>query len=179
MLQTMPNLVALKGNHDSFFLRIINKDEELREIYVKEYGNSMENLLCEDQQGLIQWLQDLPGCYLCDNLGLSAYHGSPWNPLEGYVHPDSSLEKFRDYPGSIFVLGHTHYPMVRTINDKLIVNPGSLGQPRNGGWPSYAIIEFPSKKVVFKEVSYNKAELLARIDELGRSNQYLKKNLFR
>jgi predicted phosphodiesterase len=179
MLQTFPNLISLKGNHDAIFLRIINKDDELREAYAKEYGNSMENLLCEDVQELIQWLSDLPECYSCDSLGLAGYHGSPWSKLEGYVYPHSSLDKFGDYQASIFVLGHTHYPMLRTIKDKLIVNPGSLGQPRNGGWPSYALIHFPSKEVIFREVHYNKAELLRRIDELDNNNQYLKNIIVR
>ena len=178
MLKSIPNLITLKGNHDSIYLQINNKDEELRQAYVKQYGNSMENLLCEGAQELIQWLSDLPES-LSANLGLYAYHGSPWNPLEGYVYPDSPLDKFNDYPASIFILGHTHYPMVRTMNDKLIVNPGSLGQPRNGGWPTYAVINYPSKHVMFKEVHYNKAELIKRIDELDSSNQYLKQILFR
>ncbi len=179
MLQTIPDLISLKGNHDAIFLRIINKDEELREAYGKEYGNSMENLLCEDVQELIQWLSDLPESYSCDSLGLAGYHGSPWSNLEGYVYPDSSLEKFNDYPASIFVLGHTHYPMLKTTKSKLILNPGSLGQPRNGGWPTYALLDFPSKEVVFKEVSYDKAKLLRRIDEFDSDNQYLRKNLFK
>ena len=178
MLQTIPNLITIKGNHDSIFLRIINKDEELRQAYIKQYGNSMENLLCEDVHELIQWLLDLPESYSCDSLGLAGYHGSPWSNLEGYVYPDSSLDKFNDYPASIFILGHTHYPMVRTIKDKLIVNPGSLGQPRNGGWPTYAVIDYPSKHVTFKEVPYNKAELLRRIDELDSNNKYLKNILY-
>jgi predicted phosphodiesterase len=29
-------------------------------------------------------------------------------------------------------LGHTHQPALRRLDHKLIVNPGSLGQPRNG-----------------------------------------------
>jgi predicted phosphodiesterase len=177
MLQMIPNLISLKGNHDSIFLRIIDKDEKLRQDYAKKYGNSMESLLHEDVQGLIQWLSDLPESYSCNSLALTAYHGSPWSNLEGYVYPDSSLDKFCDYPAfNLFLLGHTHYPMLRKINDKLIVNPGSLGQPRNGGWPTYAIIDLPSKQVVFKEVPYNKAELLRRIDELDGDNQNLRKN---
>jgi putative phosphoesterase len=177
MLQTIPNLISLKGNHDSIFLRIVNKDEDLRQTYVKRYGNSMENLLRSDVGDLIQWLSDLPKSYLCDSLSLACYHGSPWSNLEGYVYPDSSLEKFENYPDSIFVLGHTHYPMVRKVRDKLIVNPGSLGQPRNGGWPSYALLDFPSKQVVLKEVIYDKADLLRRIDLYDSGNQYLRKYL--
>ncbi|MFB3883662.1 MAG: metallophosphoesterase [Thermodesulfobacteriota bacterium] len=178
MLQTIPNLISLKGNHDSIFLRIVNKDRELRQAYLKKYGNSMENLLGEEGGEIIRWLSDLPESYSCDRLGLAGYHGSPWSNLEGYVYADSPFERFCDYPAATFVLGHTHYPMSKTIEDKLIVNPGSLGQPRNGGWPSYALIDFPSRRVEFKEVRYNKGELLRRIDEFDSDNQYLKRILF-
>jgi len=179
MLKTMPSLIALKGNHDESFLRIINKDEELRQAYIKKYGNSMENLLGEDAEELNQWLSGLPDLYIHANTGLAFYHGSPWNYLDGYVYPDSPLEKFLDYPSSLFVLGHTHYPTVRTIDDKLIVNPGSLGQPRNGGLPTYAIIDCSSKKVIFREISYDKTDLIRQIDKLDGNNQYLKKVLYR
>ena len=179
MLQTIPNLIALKGNHDEFFLRIINKDEELRQAYIKRYGNSMEKLLGEDVEELNQWLSGLPESYIDTDSGFAFYHGSPWDYLDGYVYPDSPLDKFLDYRSSLFVLGHTHYPMVRTIDDKLIVNPGSLGQPRNGGWPTYAIIDYPSKKVIFREISYDKTDLIRQIDKLDGNNKYLQRILYR
>ena len=99
--------------------------------------------------------------------------------MEGYVYEDSSLNNFLDYSSSLFILGHTHYPMTRTINDKLIVNPGSLGQPRHGGWPTYALIEYPSKKVVFREVPYDKSALLLQIGEFDDNNRYLKEVILR
>ena len=180
MLQTIPNLIALKGNHDLIFLNIVTKkDEELRKAYLKRYGNSMENLLAQVTGELNQWLSGLPESYIHADSGLAFYHGSPWDPLDGYVYPDTPLEKFSDYPFSFFLLAHTHYPMVRTINDKLIVNPGSLGQPRHGGWPTYAVISYPSKKVIFREISYDKTDLIRQIDKLDGSNQYLRKVLFR
>ncbi len=180
MLKTVPNLIAIKGNHDLILLRIIiNKDEELRQTYLKKYGNSMENLLGGDAEQLNQWLSGLPESYIQTDSGFAFYHGSPWDPLNGYVYPDSPLEKFLDYPSLLFVLGHTHYLMVRTIDDKLIVNPGSLGQPRNGGLPTYAIIDCPSKKVIFREISYDKTDLIRQIDKLGGNNEYLRRILYR
>lgn len=179
MLQTIPNLIALKGNHDKIFLRIINKDEELRQAYIKKYGNSMENLLGQETSELNQWLSGLPELYIHANSGLAFYHGSPWDYLDGYVYPDSPLKQFLDHPASLFVLGHTHYPMVRKIDDKLIVNPGSLGQPRHGGWPTYAIINYPSEKVIFRKVFYDKSELVRQIDKLDVNNESLRKILFR
>ena len=68
VLKTVPNLIAIKGNHDLIFLRIIiNKDEELRQTYLKKYGNSMENLLGGDAEQLNQWLSGLPESYIHSN----------------------------------------------------------------------------------------------------------------
>ncbi len=172
MLQTIPSLIALKGNHDSIFLKIIEGDKDLRKNYLKKYGCSMENLLRDNNNDIIQWLSGLPESYISSDLDLSCYHGSPWDTMDGYVYPDSPLEKFLDYPISFFILGHTHYRMSRNIGDKLIVNPGSLGQPRDGGWPTYTVIDYPLKKIWFREVPYNKSEFLKRIEEIGDDNPY-------
>ncbi len=180
MLKTVPNLIAIKGNHDLIFLRIIiNKDEELRQTYLKKYGNSVENLLGQDTGELNQWLSGLSESYIHSNSGFAFYHGSPLDYLDGYMYPDSPLEKFLDYPSSLFVLGHTHYPMVRTIDDKLIVNPGSLGQPRHGGWPTYATVEHPSRKVVLKDVQYDRSAVAKQVEERDVDNNYLKEILYR
>jgi len=176
---SLPHLIALQGNHDQIFLKIVQGDEDLRKDYLREYGSSLEHLLENDNQELRRWLSTLPETYSFPALDLNCYHGSPWNPMEGYVYPDSSLEKFLNYTSSLFILGHTHYPMTRKINNTLIVNPGSLGQPRNGGLPTYAIIDCSSKKVIFREISYDKTDLIRQIDKLDGNNEYLKNILYR
>src|SRR3990172_7195601 len=35
-------------------------------------------------------------------------------------------------PADLILLGHTHLPAIRQFGGRLIVNPGSLGQPRYG-----------------------------------------------
>ncbi len=71
-------------------------------------------------------------------------HGSPRDPLYEYVRPsvsDQDLEAMtRDLNADIVLLGHTHLPMLRQIGSKLVVNPGSLGQPRDGDWRSAYLI---------------------------------------
>jgi len=174
MLSSLPNLIAIKGNHDQMFLELLWGDDTSRKDYRIKYGNSIERLIADGSSDLREWLLKLPESYYSPKLGLGCYHASPWGSMEGYVYPDSSLKKFLDYEPTIFILGHTHYPMVRTISDKLIVNPGSLGQPRNSALPTYAIIDFPSKKVTFREVSYDNAELIKQIDKFGSNKEYLK-----
>ena len=39
-------------------------------------------------------------------------------------------------------MGHTHVPFIRKIGDKVLLNPGSIGQPRTGNsLASYAVYE--------------------------------------
>jgi|GEM_PF-251581 len=174
MIQSIPNLVAVLGNHDSYFLRVVDGDKSLKNDYCKKYGTSIDRLLDSSPTELVKWFTRLPQNYMLRELGISTYHGSPWDTIEGYVYPDSLLEGFLDYDASVFFLGHTHYPMVKNVNNKMIVNPGSLGQPRNGGWPTYAVFDYDSKKVSYREVNYDKNELLHKLQEIGDDNQYLR-----
>jgi putative phosphoesterase len=72
-------------------------------------------------------------------------HGSPWEPYDEYIMPTSGLIERMPELGSDFVfLGHTHVPMVRPVNGTLVVNPGSVGDPRGpstGGMATYAIVD--------------------------------------
>ena len=62
---------------------------------------------------------------------VAMYHGSPRNDDE-YVFPwavDESIVRLAD--ASFVILGHTHMPMVRAFRPGIVVNPGSVGQPRD------------------------------------------------
>jgi len=64
-------------------------------------------------------------------------HGTPANPLQGDLHPATAPEAelralFEPVAADVIVLGHTHLPALRLLGRQLIVNPGSLGQPRYG-----------------------------------------------
>jgi predicted phosphodiesterase len=178
-LMTLPNLVALRGNHDHIFLEILNGDEILRRDYLKKYGPSMERLLDKDCRDLARWLSDLPGSFAEVPGGIVAAHGSPWDPISGYVYPDTPLQPFLKENAEMFLLGHTHHSMEKRIEGKYIINPGSLGQPRNGGWPTYAVIEGHSRATQFREVPYGKDSLTADIERKAAGHPYLVEVLFR
>ena len=178
-LRAIPNLVSLRGNHDSLFIDIYNGDENVRQNYLSRYGKSIEKLLQSDCHELADWLSNLPDSITWDNYSICLCHGSPWAPSDGYVYPDAPLDQFKIDTASVFILGNTHYPMHRRIGEKIIINPGSLGQPRHGGWPSYSVIDLPSGNVVFREVRYDKKNLLQQIEKIDRDNEYLREVLFR
>ena len=47
----------------------------------------------------------------------------------------------------VLVVGHTHQPVIAQIGETLVINPGSLGQPRDPAHPirrTYAILDTES-----------------------------------
>jgi len=179
LLCRMPNLIAVKGNHDAIFLEILKGNERVRKQYLQKYGMSMEHLLAQEYTELVSWLTSLPSSYRNLEHGCVCIHGSPQDPLDGYVYPDSSLQFFRELPERFFFLGHTHYRMHKRIGDKYVVNPGSVGQPRDGGRPTYVVVDLGSGNVSFREVVYDLESLKKRIDEIGDENKYLRQILDR
>jgi len=72
-------------------------------------------------------------------------HATPADPLFTYLRPDETdawIRAVESVDADVVLVGHTHLPMVLTAGSRMIVNPGSVGQPRDGDpRASYAIID--------------------------------------
>jgi putative phosphoesterase len=93
-------------------------------------------------------------------------HATPRDPLDEYAPPDVEFWKRRlqDVDADVVCVGHTHQPYVLEVGDKLVVNPGSIGQPRDGDpRASYAVIE--DYKVELKRHEYPVEDTLRVIRE--------------
>jgi diadenosine tetraphosphatase ApaH/serine/threonine PP2A family protein phosphatase len=90
------------------------------------------------------------------------FHGAPWMPLEGRVYPDfAEWERFGSCTEEIILLGHTHYPMVKEWRGKVIINPGSVGQPRSrSGAAEYAVLDVAKRSVVFERAPYDVSRVI-------------------
>jgi len=109
-------------------------------------------------------------------------HASPDDPLHEYVQPQDARLGLRRWEGRarIILLGHTHRPFAarldasparswraqhfaEVIDDHrpeaaplLIVNPGSVGQPRDADpRASYAILDFAERSAELRRVTYD------------------------
>lgn len=62
-------------------------------------------------------------------------HGSPRSMYE-YIKPETPeqdvREMIKDLNADFVIIGHSHIPFVRQVGDITIINPGSVGQPRDG-----------------------------------------------
>jgi putative phosphoesterase len=82
-------------------------------------------------------------------------HATPRDPLDEYAHPDADFwaRRLQNVEADVVCVGHTHQPYVLPVGDKLVVNPGSVGQPRDGDpRASYAVIE--DNRVELKRAAY-------------------------
>lgn len=82
-------------------------------------------------------------------------HASPCDPGTQYVWPRSpELRRLADVDADVVVLGHTHTQMAVRVGRALVVNPGSVGEPRdpaNGRRLSYAVLDTGTGEVTFDD----------------------------
>ena len=127
-------IVSVRGNHDHILLECLRQHIAPPAAYQARHGSALSRALRSLDPAAAALMQSWPTTrrLVVDGATLVLYHGAPWDPLEGRVYPDySDWARFADVPGDIILLGNTHYPFHRRYHDKLIVNPGSVGQPRD------------------------------------------------
>jgi protein phosphatase len=83
-----------------------------------------------------EYLGSLPLAAMEKAEGLSFFlcHAAPSHPLFRYITADSPRwERESELtPADIVLTGHTHIPFLRPFGERIVANPGSIGQPRTG-----------------------------------------------
>jgi len=103
----------------------------------------------------MSFLQGLPNYRSFDRDGVSFYmtHGSPRDNIFEYVFPWSSDDMFKTFAAmgddKVIVMGHTHIPMEKRMDDKIFLNPGSVGQPRDGD-PQASFMIFDTSNKIYR-----------------------------
>lgn len=98
--------------------------------------------------------------------GMTIYHGSPatMKDMALEYEPENMCSIFVADKSRIIAFGHTHIPIVRECSDKTILNPGSVGQPRDGNnQASYAVWDTEKHTFDIKRVHYDFKRVQAKI----------------
>lgn len=180
-LDQLENLIWLKGNHDTYFLQLFY-GEKREDDFIKKYGHSYADLGSRFAKAECEKIEALRSDYIIEEQGckIGIFHGTPQDALEGRLYPRDAIEEpqiYRQY--DIVVLGHTHCRMKRFIGDTLVVNSGSLGQPRDGNGYGYAVIDTSNKTVRFENIILDTVELYRQIDRYDPRLKKLKSVLER
>lgn len=107
------------------------------------------------------------------NKKLMLIHGGPEYPLDQYIFPHdhedikSTFEFMELIEVDLLFLGHTHVPMLIENQDgRIICNPGSVGQPRDGNsQPCYVLYDLGTEEITFHRVSYDPTTTINGIKE--------------
>ena len=158
------NAICLLGNHDAMVTGRLPLNEKNELSY--RHRDARKRLGAGGIGRLSRWPEKLE--LTLDGRRLLLVHGHPADHLEGYCYPDTSLEPFRDVPYDIVVTGHTHRPFIRTLGEKLFINPGSCGLPRDqGNAPSFGVYDSTKGATEIYRLRMNPEEILAEFEAVG------------
>jgi len=155
---------CVRGNHDHYTVQRIATASghgckrlaaATRELHWKEL-----------QPSHIKFLSRLPVTQTLQLDGKTFYlvHATPRDPLDEYLSNDPAGWKARlsGIEADFVCVGHTHIPMHLDLDRWQLINPGSVGQPRDGdSRAAYAVIE--NGELSFRRVEY---DIDAAVDQM-------------
>lgn len=117
-----------------------------------------------------RFLRDLPLTAAAERGGRRFFlcHATPSDPLFAYCPPDSPSwnEEAPAVAADVILVGHTHLPFVRQVGQRTVVNPGSLGQPKDGG-PDASYAVWQDGQLYLRKVTYPVERTVSQIGRLG------------
>lgn len=156
--------LTVLGNHD---LAALDHDTAFMNPYAAQAVLWTSSRLEDDSK---TWLRTLTteARFHAAGLEVAMYHGSVGSWTD-YVYAeaatDSLLKKARC---NLLLLGHTHVPFVKRLQSGLIVNPGSVGQPRDGDpRSSYVMFDTDSKDCEVVRLDYDVDKAAEAIESAG------------
>lgn len=155
----------VRGNHDNAVAFRVDCEcgEAFKHLSVatREY---MWKVLDDEQ---LAWIGRPPTSLetAIDNKKIFAVHAAPSNHMFKYLRPDTPdaelAAEAAAVDADIILTGHSHQPFVRDFGGRLLVNVGSVGQPRDGiPRVSYAVIN--GGDVELKRADYDVEKAVAR-----------------
>jgi predicted phosphodiesterase len=182
-VRLLPGLVCMRGNHDAAALGQIDI-----EAFNAEAKISIQWLLSRLTDESLEFLGGLPEKKVIGQITLA--HGSPRNPVWEYILDTRTALRNFDYFETLFCfVGHTHLPIIYQLDDeeknsaslivsrpndrftllkRALLNPGSVGQPRDHNpKASYALFDPIANTWENHRVAYDLRSVQTRILEAG------------
>lgn len=177
LVRSIPKLTAIIGNHDV---------AALNQIDINTFNVDAQRAIRWTQETLTaetaEYLESLPKAV--DKLPFIVVHGSPRDPVWEYILDRYiAMQNFDHFHTPYCLVGHTHTPVIYQRIDKnifehppnytadvaldegrYIINPGSVGQPRDSNpKAAYALLDTKTCVWTFKRVPYDIAETQRRM----------------
>jgi putative phosphoesterase len=158
------SVVGIAGNHDRTVIR--------------SQVSTMNHVAGEAARWTAKELSDKSKAYLASlpprmhvTIGgklIGLYHGSPRDDVEYVFEGDADPELLRMSGTRLLIMGHTHVPFIHRSKEGTIVNPGSVGQPRDGD-PRACFMVYDSTKDDFsiRRTEYDIESVVKAVERAG------------
>jgi len=156
------DMATVQGNHD----RAVGGDTSFG--FHSDAGRAVEWTQRHVDEETLDWLDRLPNERetVVEGVRVKIVHGAPGAP-DRYTFPrdfSPSLLEGED----VLVLGHTHVQAKREYDEGVVVNPGSVGQPRdNDPHAAYALLDTETHEVELRRVEYPVSQVQDEIRRVG------------
>lgn len=189
-IQRLPGLKCILGNHDA---------ATLEKIDVSAFNPEARTALEWTQSALsasnLEYLRSLPEIIKTEMVTLA--HGSPRQPVWEYLlDTRTATVNFEYFDTPLCFVGHTHLPVMYYLPDdarmcrlmvpesfteitlapRVIINPGSVGQPRDRDpRAAYAIYDDEDNTWTFRRVEYNIAAVQQRMRKANLPQRHIQR----
>ena len=178
------DLRCVPGNHDHAAIGLLPTDDFNRDAAAAAHWTA-GHLSPEERQ----YLESLP--HVVQEGDFTLVHGSLRWPIWEYLDsPDAALAHLQRQQTPFGLVGHTHVPMLVVEDDKakegcqmyylgqrttveladkrLVINPGGVGQPRDGDHrASYAVYDADARTVTLHRLEYDIAATQKKMEAAG------------
>ena len=156
--------VTVRGNHD----RMVETPRRYAHNEMALAG--LEHAAAELSAAQREWLRSRPERTTVADGAYRLVHSHP-DPGErdSYVYPKdfAGLRPYLDDHDGL-VLGHTHVQHRATVDGRVVVNPGSVGQPRDGDPDAaYAVLDTARNAVELRRTAYDVDRVRRKIEAEG------------
>jgi predicted phosphodiesterase len=189
-VRSLPNLECIIGNHDA---------AAIQQIETSTFNPEARRAIHWTQSQLSDHAQDflrrLPERIQLDTVTLS--HGSPRHPVWEYMlDARTATSNFRYFETPFCFVGHTHLPVIFQLNEgqetanlsipdpnttlnlqpRAIVNPGSVGQPRDRDpRAAYAIFDPDENIWDYRRVAYDITDVQSRMQAAELPDRHIQR----
>ncbi len=114
----------------------------------------------------IKYLKDLPNERKILDGKIKIVHGHPDDP--NHYTRKSELKPDLLEDEKVLIMGHTHIQFNKKYKNKIIVNPGSVGQPRDGNpRAAYSVLNLENLSISQNRVEYDIDKVVKKIEKEG------------
>ncbi len=188
----LPNLLCLLGNHDAAALDMLDLNT-----FNPEARLSIEWTRDQMKSENLAFLEERPQMITIEDMNVTLAHGSPRQPVFEYLlDTRAATENFEYFNTEYCFVGHTHLPVQFHLTDgaylcglnippvnevtqlaaRAILNPGSVGQPRDRDpRAAYAIFDSEARTWDYRRINYAIEETQKSMQAAGLPERHIQR----